>query len=265
MTAPYMPLFVSEYLADTAHLSAAEHGAYFMLIMNYWQRGQPLPADDRKLARIARMTDDEWRDARPTIAEFFQESDGLWHHKRIDSELIVVIEKSAKAKSSARASVNSRSTNAQRTLNERSTNAELLGKDRIGKKEDTASAASSSPALPVSKYDGIETECRKAAGLEQNPSPGLMVIGPIAKMIDAGAVIDRDILPVLRAWRAKGMRAPSSWKYFEPMIADAMRPVDNSHFGRGPPKNRTMTGQEQMLQALDEVLPNEPNLNNRHQ
>ena len=103
------------------------------------------------------------------------------------------------------------------------------------KKEDTASAASSLPAPPVQNLDLIETECRKAAGLETHPSPGLMVIGPIAKLIDAGASLERDILPTLRAWAARKQRPPSSWRYFEGMIADAMRPADPSHFSRGQP------------------------------
>jgi uncharacterized protein YdaU (DUF1376 family) len=57
---PYMPLFVADYLADTAHLTATQHGAYMMLIMNYWQRGGPLPDDDARLARIARVGPREW-------------------------------------------------------------------------------------------------------------------------------------------------------------------------------------------------------------
>ena len=51
---PYIPLFVADYLADTSHLSTLEHGAYLLLIMNYWQRGESLPCGDMQLARIAR-------------------------------------------------------------------------------------------------------------------------------------------------------------------------------------------------------------------
>ena len=71
MTAlPWMPLNIADYLADTAHLGPAEHGAYLLLIMHYWQHGG-LPDDDRRLARIARMTEEEWAGVRDTIAGFF--------------------------------------------------------------------------------------------------------------------------------------------------------------------------------------------------
>ena len=83
MSRPWMPLYVADYLADTGHLSAAEHGAYLLLIMHYWANGG-LPPDDRKLARIARMSDKEWRSARDTVADFFGEG---WRHERIESEL----------------------------------------------------------------------------------------------------------------------------------------------------------------------------------
>ena len=54
-----------------------------MLIGHYWNTGG-LPNDDTKLARIARMTPEEWEIAKSTIAEFFQDG---WRHKRIDIEL----------------------------------------------------------------------------------------------------------------------------------------------------------------------------------
>ena len=114
---PYMPLYVADYLADTAHLSALENGAYLMLIMNYWQRGKALPCGDAQLARIARLSLDEWQSVKPAISEFFQERGAEWVHGRIESELNKVREKSAKASSAGKAS-------AQRKLNERSTDVE---------------------------------------------------------------------------------------------------------------------------------------------
>jgi len=117
MSAPYMPLFVGDYIADTAHLSTAEHGAYLLLIMTYWQRGRPLPDDNQKLARIARMSEAEWSEARATIGEFFEIVDGEWRHRRVDREIAVAAEKSVKARAAARASANVRSASAQRTLN----------------------------------------------------------------------------------------------------------------------------------------------------
>jgi uncharacterized protein YdaU (DUF1376 family) len=41
-----MQLFVAEYLADTMHLNAIQHGGYLLLLMNYWQRGKALPNND---------------------------------------------------------------------------------------------------------------------------------------------------------------------------------------------------------------------------
>lgn len=36
MKRPWMPLYIGDFIADTAHLSAEETGAYILLIMHYW-------------------------------------------------------------------------------------------------------------------------------------------------------------------------------------------------------------------------------------
>lgn len=99
-TRPWMPLYVADYRADTAHLSAAQHGAYLLLIMHYWQTGK-LPLDDSALARIACMSLAEWRRAKPVVSAFFTAD---WHHKRIDAEL----SKAADISNKRRASVGRR-------------------------------------------------------------------------------------------------------------------------------------------------------------
>ncbi len=83
MKRPWMPLYIADYLKDTTHLGALESGAYLHLIMDYWQNGK-LPNDERKLARISRLTDKEWRASKETLKAFFHDG---WKHKRIDDEI----------------------------------------------------------------------------------------------------------------------------------------------------------------------------------
>lgn len=99
---PWMPLYIADYLADTAHLNAAQSGAYLHLIMHYWLVGH-LPTDDASLARIARMTASEWKRHRPIIEAFFMSG---WRHKRVNEELSkahrLSVTASARAKFAAR-------------------------------------------------------------------------------------------------------------------------------------------------------------------
>lgn len=97
MKRPWMPLYVADYLADTGHLSTTEHGAYMLLIMHYWQN-DGLPADDAKLARIARMPLRDWSKIGATLADFFDDG---WKHKRIEEEFARAKEKSDAARESA--------------------------------------------------------------------------------------------------------------------------------------------------------------------
>jgi uncharacterized protein YdaU (DUF1376 family) len=83
MNKPWMPLYVADYLADTAHLSAAESGAYLHLIMHYWLKGC-LPTDPIQLSKISRMSLKQFNRATPVLSSFFGPN---WTHKRIDQEL----------------------------------------------------------------------------------------------------------------------------------------------------------------------------------
>jgi uncharacterized protein YdaU (DUF1376 family) len=82
----WMPLYIADYLADTTRLTTEQHGAYLLLIMDYWRNG-PLPDDDAALANIARLSLSQWKKQRGTIARMFQLEEGSWRHKRIDVEM----------------------------------------------------------------------------------------------------------------------------------------------------------------------------------
>lgn len=84
---PYMKLYVGDYLGDTHHLGALEHGAYLLLLMAMWRAGGTLPAIDANLARLARCTLDEWTSVRPAVMAFFKVSRGKLTHKRLAEEM----------------------------------------------------------------------------------------------------------------------------------------------------------------------------------
>jgi uncharacterized protein YdaU (DUF1376 family) len=83
----WMPWYIRDYLGDTTHLTAAQHGAYLLLLARYWINRGPLPDDDAFLANTARMTAREWARNRPTIQAFFIVEGGKWSQKRADAEI----------------------------------------------------------------------------------------------------------------------------------------------------------------------------------
>lgn len=120
---PYIQLYVADYLADTMHLTTEEHGAYLLLIFNYWQTGKPIPKS--RLARIARLSNERWISVELSLNEFFNDNGEEWVHARIDRDLDAVYatqnQRSAAGKASAEARKNKKPTKPQRESNARST------------------------------------------------------------------------------------------------------------------------------------------------
>lgn len=82
----FMPLYIGDYLAGTSRLTTLQHGAYLLLIMDYWMNGS-LPDDDRVLANIARMTPEEWAASKRAVKGHFEVRDAMLFHARIEQEL----------------------------------------------------------------------------------------------------------------------------------------------------------------------------------
>ena len=84
---PYMPLYIADYMADTAHFGATEHGAYLLMIMTYWQTEKPLMDDDKKMAMICKISLRGYRQLKLNVTHLFDLVDGKFVHKRIEKEL----------------------------------------------------------------------------------------------------------------------------------------------------------------------------------
>ena len=217
MSLPRMSWHIGDYHKDTGHLRAAEHGAYFLLCMHYWATGG-LPDDDRQLAAIARMTDKEWKKARPIIEPFFK-GDGAWKHKRIEAEIA-----EAQAKYERRASAGSKGGKAKSETKHCSSN------------------ATAKPKQPITLTDNPEERVRaheeKSSSVSKTPSEAARLSIEIIKIFKE--ICPNAIPPDTgRAdvWLEQGYRAPlilatlreivgrqksvKPLKYYDGAIADA--------------------------------------------
>lgn len=120
---PYMKFFVADYLADTQHLTTEEHGAYLLLLMNYWQSGKPLSNKNGELAKIVKLSPKRWMSVEPTLRKFFVVKRGIWKHERVDFDIQFVLAKSTKASFAGTRSGQIRANSRSKSGNERSTNA----------------------------------------------------------------------------------------------------------------------------------------------
>jgi len=98
---PWMPVFPGDELAETAHLSTEEFGAYQLLKMALWQH-KTLPSDEARLARIARLDPAGWAAVRPMLLPLFGAG---WTHEKLEQQRLTAEQerekKSAAAKKAA--------------------------------------------------------------------------------------------------------------------------------------------------------------------
>lgn len=116
---PYMQLYVADYLADTSHLTAEEHGAYLLLLFSYWQTGKPLRID--RLSTVARIPNDRWASVEDTLSEFFHVTPTHWIQFRVESDLEAVNSKVVTASNAGKASAKAKALKKQQELNDCST------------------------------------------------------------------------------------------------------------------------------------------------
>lgn len=139
-----MPFYVGDYIADTRRLSTLEHGAYILLICEYWRNGK-LPKDDNTLARIVGLTAEEWQCVRNAVASMFACD---WTHKRIEEERKKSDERTHKAKKSA----------------------SIRWKDKIKRKMRTH-APSNAPAMLTTTTTILESSSLRSEGDPTDPTP----------------------------------------------------------------------------------------------
>lgn len=100
----FMPMFGGDYLKDTTDLSTEEHGAYWLLLLNAWNRGGRLPNDQEKLARMAGLLHEpaRWKRVWSTIRRFWTvDGDEIFQGRQV-RELARAVEQQEAASERAR-------------------------------------------------------------------------------------------------------------------------------------------------------------------
>lgn len=85
---PWFAFNVAEYLKDTMRLVTESHGAYLLLMLDYYSTGEPCPDDDFVLAAVAKLPQEAWLRHRKVLASYFDLRDGKWFHSRIEREML---------------------------------------------------------------------------------------------------------------------------------------------------------------------------------
>ena len=239
MRRPWMPLYVADYLRDTRRLTAAEHGAYLLLIMEYWTSGT-LPDDDRQLARIACMSAGEWKRARPNVEGFFYDG---WKHKRIDAELARSAEISSKRSASAKLKHSNRSAIAEQL----DTHAGATSQPQSPSPSKDSEPIGSGADAPIDHRKRLFSEGLKklAAMTGKGPDACRSFVGKCLKAAGDDAVT---VLGLIEEAERNQAVDPSAW------IAARLKPVEIGN-GRRTVHDAARDLTQQLLDGLNEPAP----------
>lgn len=93
---PWIRFFPSDWLAGTRGMSAVETGVYITLIMSMYERGEPIPEDHARLARLCGASNSAFKAALETLiseGKIVRIEAGLWN-ERVEKEHVYLSEKS---------------------------------------------------------------------------------------------------------------------------------------------------------------------------
>jgi uncharacterized protein YdaU (DUF1376 family) len=84
---PWFAFHTADYVKDTMRLTTEGHGAYLLLMLDYYATGAPCPDDDYVLAAVTKLTEERWKQVRKALQPLFDVREGHWYHSRIEREM----------------------------------------------------------------------------------------------------------------------------------------------------------------------------------
>lgn len=209
MGTPWMPLYVADYLKDTRHLTTMQHGAYLLLIMEYWTKGK-LPEQDRQLARVTCMSTAEWKTTKSVVQPFFQEG---WVHRRLDRELVKATSKHSKRQKAGSLGGLERARRYQKPSNA------TASSSQPHKDSDAYASGAAAPSDPRTRLfrDGLAMLANITG---KGPDACRAFLGKCLKAASDDAIV---VLGLIEDAARNQVANPSAW------IAARLKPQENAH------------------------------------
>lgn len=233
----YYAFHIGDYASATQHLTDLEDLAYRRMMDLYYVTERRLPLDRRQLYRLLRANSEAMREAVDVvISEFFTEDEDGWSHGRCDAEIEKARAKSDKAKANGKLGGVAKAkrlpeeelangkqekvATAKRSLDAGLADATIEASKGLAPKTKTkTNVCDVGLSRPRDPPENLEARLREAAGWQSEPAPMLCVTGEIEALINSGADLDADVLPVIKALSPRA--EASSWRYFTKAIARA--------------------------------------------
>jgi uncharacterized protein YdaU (DUF1376 family) len=103
MTIDSISINLDNHFVETAHLSAEEHGAYWLILLHMRKRGGALPNDTDLLRRIAKIPFERWGEVWGVLQRMLELGpDNMWRHPVLSIAYERAVYKSAQAKEAGR-------------------------------------------------------------------------------------------------------------------------------------------------------------------
>lgn len=220
---PWHKRYHSDALTGYQALDLEERGAYTTLLDLLYDRGDAIQITDRLLAGYFNVS---VRKATALLAQLIAKGkivrleDGRLTNPRFEKERENALKTSRElaengAKGGRKRAENQKFSNEVKAATEATLEIDQSLPEARSQKPDV-SCVSSDTQLSNAAFEAI---LRKAAGWQSHPNPKLSITGPITALMEAGADLELDVLPVIRAIASK-CRNPT-WNYFLDAIAQA--------------------------------------------
>ena len=260
---PALPIWTDALLGDTTHLSAAEFGAYMLMLIVAWRTPDCcLPNDPVYLARITR-SEKSWGRMRKVVMPFWTlGADGNLRQKRLTQTRLAAAKNVDHARKAWEASALKRKGTARARAPSGHEPEEDLGSGNHNLKKERV-LSSSLPTDAEVALNAAADQRLTAGDFAQiqhalgNP-PALLNLGRVGTWLRSGADLQLDILPTLAAVLKRQRQrdpgwTPSTLTYFDQPVADALarriapQPAGNGAKAPGAPRRRLSIAEQVAL------------------